>query len=60
MNVRRRLTGIVVVAAAATAATAAAVVVQLPHQDLYQDMVRPAGQTVIQNQLKGTDMHQDL
>jgi hypothetical protein len=50
----------VVVAAGATAATAAAVVVQLPHQDLYQDMVRPAGQTVIQNQLKGTDMHQDL
>jgi hypothetical protein len=59
MNVRRSLTAVVVVAAAASA-IAAAIVVQLPHSDLYQDLLRPAGQTVIHNQSKGTDMHQDL
>jgi hypothetical protein len=58
MNVRRSLTGIVVVAAAT--AIAAAAVVNLTHPDLYQDMVRPGGQVVIQNHVKGTDMHQDL
>jgi len=58
MNVRRSLTGVVVVAAATAIATAA--VVQLTHPDIYQDMVRPGGQIVIQHQEKGTDMHQDL